>query len=966
MSAMKSAGRYLTPLLATCCLLAAEAPAAVAETDATALVAATGVHGGLALVLGAKDLSLATALAAESTLYVQVLQPDANTAARWGLTLATSKHRESIGVRNAAFDTEHYGIDLFNLIVVEDAAAAGKATPEDLCRLLVPTGFLAIRAAPDSFTAEARRLNMAGPPVASFQAVFRKPTQPLEWQPCDSVKWRAGPCAQLSSGWASVTAADGKFFYRERMEIPGTLEASSSQLFARDAYNGRVLWSIAEEEAMSERGWAKRPLAAGGGRTFTTLGDKLVCLDSATGKPLFDVVRSGLKSRSILSLALAGDLLLAYGEFGFRGYSAADAGELWNLAGVKEWTCQGPRLFTHSGAGLTARSLGDPKTVLWTAKGDAAKLGVLRCSGKYVHVLRLLQCNYPGPDITTVNAETGEIVWSHSIQRTKGRDYACEFVGDKCYVLAYSPYENKVQDLWMTRLDIHTGRVEAEDCGPKGAEPYNMCAPWAHQAGKYLVYFFSVWIDPQTNQRTFPYLAHPSCGIGTIFANGMLYNLPSRKAGALQGISAMCPADILFDHEPGGKVLRTYTRAQLTDADARENEWPMFRANPQRGNAVQTDLGTRPTPLWTAALGLGGKSFGVMSGQRTGLTQAVAAGGLVVVADIDAQRIVALDAAEGKTQWIFPVGSRVDFPPTLYKGLCLLAAKDGWVYCLRAADGALVWKLLVAPRERLIGGQDKLESLWPMVSDVLVVDGVGYASAGLSFDHLGGVRAVAFRPQTGEVLWSRTYFDPKHSGYGPGPTANMLSAGDSGKGPAVAMGDVLLDPASGEVLERRGSMRGTLRAAMDDYLAGGVSIPRNGEDRAGIGLEDGRIWGKTIAFDSALSVAYAAGGGPETWQYKGKIRLYAKTAAGQANRWEKPGWEMTVDDIVLTPRFVYCVGHYQRVEKQPELVVLSREEGKLLGAAPLDGFPAFNGMSAAGKRLFISTREGKLMCYGTQ
>jgi outer membrane protein assembly factor BamB len=953
-------------LLGLCCLLQPETQAAGGASDAAALMDKTSVRGGLGLVIGAKDMLLATELAANSAIYVQVLQPDAQTALEWGLTLANSSNRESMGVRNAVFDAGHYGTDLLNLIVVEDAAALGKAKLADLCRMLVPQGSVALGNSPASFAAEAKALGMDAQAAGGFPAVYRKPFKPEEWKPCDSLKWRAGPRAQLSSGWASVTAGDGKFFYRERMEIPGTLDTSSSQLFARDAYNGRVLWSIAEDGAMSERGWASRPLAAAKGRTFTTLGDKLVCLDSATGKPLLDLVPSGLKGRSILSLAVVEDQLLAHGEFGFRGYRIADGKELWNLGGIFHWTYDRGRLFTHGGSGLVARSLKDPKTVLWTAKGDAAKLGILRCSDKYVHIIRTLQCNYPGPDITSVNMETGRVAWSYAIKRKAGRDYWCEGFGDEYYVLAYSPYENKAQDLWITRLDINTGKVEAEDCGPKGAEPCNMCAPWAHKAGKYLVYFFSVWIDPGNNQRTFPYLAHPSCGIGTIFCDGMMYNIPSRKAGALQGISAMCAADIKFDQEPGGKVLRTYAGARPTDADARDDEWPMFRANPQRGNAVKANPGEKPAKVWEASLGLGGKSFGVMSGERTGLTQPVAVGGLVVVADIGAQRIVALRAADGKQKWVFPVGSRVDFPPALYKGLCLFVAKDGWVYCLNAADGSLAWKLLVAPRERLIGGQGKLESQWPMVSDVLVADGVGYASAGLSFDHLGGARAVAFRPETGEVVWSQTYFDQEHSGYGAGPSANMLVAGDTGKGPALAMGGVLLDPASGKLLQRRGSIPATLNAAMDDYLAGGVSIPRNGEDRAPVGLEDGRIWGKTIAFDRDLSVAYAAGGGPETWQYKGKIKFYAKKVPGKANLWEKPDSEMTVDDIVLTPRFAYCVGHYQRVKKDPALLVLSRENGKLLNTLPIDGFPAFNGMSAAGNRLFVSTREGKLICCQTE
>jgi outer membrane protein assembly factor BamB len=928
------------------------------------LLETTGIKGGLCLVAGASDLALPLALSGKSTLYVQVLQPDAARAALWGATVAAADFREQLGIRNAAFDAEHYGSDLFNMIAVEDVAALGKAGLADLCRMLVPNGSVALRDPPASFAAEAKVLGMNAQPVGGFPAVYRKPVERVQWKICNSLKWRAGPRAQLSSGWASVTTGDGKFFYRERMEIPGTLGVSSSQLFARDAYNGRVFWSIAEDGAMTERGWASRPLAAAKGRTFTTLGDKLVCLDSATGKRLFDLVPSGLKGRSIMGLAVVEDQLLAHGEFGFRGYRIADGKELWNLGGVTHWTCQSGRLFTHGGNGLQARSLKDPKTVIWTARGDAAKLGILRCSGKYVHILRLLQCNYPGPDITTVNMETGEVAWSHTIRRKAGRDYACESFGDKFYVMAYSPYENKAQDLWITRLDIHTGKVEAEDCGPKGAEPCNMCAPWAHKAGKYLVYFFSVWIDLENNQRTFAYLAHPSCAIGTIFSDGMMYNIPSRKAGALQGISAMCAADIPFDHEPGGRILRKYAEARPTGADAQEDDWPMFRASPQRGNSVKANPGVKLVKAWEVSLGLGGKGFGVMSGERTGLTQPVSAYGLVVVADIDSQRIVALRAFDGKQKWLFPVGARVDFPPTLYKGLCLFAAKDGWVYCLNALDGSLAWKLLVAPRERLIGGQDKLESLWPMVSDVLVANGVGNASAGLSFDHLGGARAVAFRPETGEVVWSQTYFDEKHSGYGAGPCANMLVAASAGKGAVLTMGGtILLDPASGKILKRGGSIPGTLRGAMDDYLAGGVSIPRNGEDRAPVGLEDGRIWGKTIAFDHDLSVAYAAGGGPETWEYKGKINLYAKNVAGKANFWEKPDSEMTVDDIVLTPQFAYCVGHYQRVKKDPVLLVLSREDGKVLNSVPVEGFPAFNGMSAAGKRLFISTREGKLICY---
>ena len=43
--------------------------------------------------------------------------------------------------------------------------------------------------------------------------------------------------------------------------------------------------------------------------------------------------------------------------------------------------------------------------------------------------------------------------------------------------------------------------------------------------------------------------------------------------------------------------------------------------------------------------------------------------------------------------------------------------------------------------------------------------------------------------------------------------------------------------------------------------------------------------------------------------------------------------------------------------------IFSRQDGKVLATVPVDGFPAYFGMSVAGKRLFVSTREGRLICF---
>jgi len=45
------------------------------------------------------------------------------------------------------------------------------------------------------------------------------------------------------------------------------------------------------------------------------------------------------------------------------------------------------------------------------------------------------------------------------------------------------------------------------------------------------------------------------------------------------------------------------------------------------------------------------------------------------------------------------------------------------------------------------------------------------------------------------------------------------------------------------------------------------------------------------------------------------------------------------------------------------MAVYSREDGKLLAEVPLSSPPAFDGMSAAGKSVFLVTRDGKVSCY---
>jgi len=92
------------------------------------------------------------------------------------------------------------------------------------------------------------------------------------------------------------------------------------------------------------------------------------------------------------------------------------------------------------------------------------------------------------------------------------------------------------------------------------------------------------------------------------------------------------------------------------------------------------------------------------------------------------------------------------------------------MYCLRAEDGALVWRFRVAPQSRQIVSYGQLESAWPVHGNILVCKGpkdnahpVAYAAAGRSSYVDGGVYLCAVDALTGELITRRriSHRDPK-------------------------------------------------------------------------------------------------------------------------------------------------------------------------------------------------------------
>jgi hypothetical protein len=86
----------------------------------------------------------------------------------------------------------------------------------------------------------------------------------------------------------------------------------------------------------------------------------------------------------------------------------------------------------------------------------------------------------------------------------------------------------------------------------------------------------------------------------------------------------------------------------------------------------------------------------------------------------------------------------------------LFGAADGFVYCLRSADGVLTWRFRAAPRDRRMVAFEQVESVWPVPGSVLVQDGVATVVAGRCMFLDGGLRFCRLDVATGRLLGERT------------------------------------------------------------------------------------------------------------------------------------------------------------------------------------------------------------------
>jgi len=275
-----------------------------------------------------------------------------------------------------------------------------------------------------------------------------------------------------------------------------------------------------------------------------------------------------------------------------------------------------------------------------------------------------------------------------------------------------------------------------------------------------------------------------TCQYGIMPCNGLVY-APSHACGCymeskLFGFYALAPEKsptrrTEFEMKDDQRLVKGPAYAdRIADAKSpKAASWATYRGDAARSGTTEDTVPDTLEKRWSVEIGGPDPPVGIVPGYTAAgkLTQPVVAGGKVIVSSVEANRVYALDATTGKTAWTYMPGGRVDSSPTIHRGAVLFGSADGWVYCLRLSDGALVWKFFAAVADRKTVALDQVESVWPIHGSVLVHDGVAYFAAGRSSWLDGGITLYALEPATGKIL-HRSKYRPDHPRYQEGKDAD--------------------------------------------------------------------------------------------------------------------------------------------------------------------------------------------------
>jgi outer membrane protein assembly factor BamB len=411
--------------------------------------------------------------------------------------------------------------------------------------------------------------------------------------------------------------------------------------------------------------------------------------------------------------------------------------------------------------------------------------------------------------------------------------------------------------------------------------------------------------------------------------------------------------------------------AGLLSAAARAADWPQYRADAARSGSTSEKLPAKPALAWTykamhpPAPAWPGDDRMVFDRAF----QPVIAGGTLYFGSSADGAVRALDAATGKERWVFFTEGPVRFAPAVSKGRVLVASDDGYLYCLAAKDGKLLWKKRGGPRDDMVLGNGRMISRWPARGGPIVVGEIVYFAAGIW--PAEGVYLHALNASSGKTIWSNDGLGLIVRGH-PHQMGKKIPAGIGVQGYLAASAELLMVPTGRSTPAAHEPGTGKLKyfhAAKSVGGAGVVIIDKlffNG--RNAYGLADGAFaFGSTRKHINTSRAPVAATSnlifraGAKGLEVIDRAKPFVKKGSGKkvtttANI-RKTLRAPCAGEIITAGGTVYCGGKGQ----------VAAVDGKTLAVTwTADVKGTVYGLAAAGGRLYVSTDAGNIYCFGAR
>ncbi|TVS14395.1 MAG: hypothetical protein EA424_19640, partial [Planctomycetaceae bacterium] len=464
----------------------------------------------------------------------------------------------------------------------------------------------------------------------------------------------------------------------------------------------------------------------------------------------------------------------------------------------------------------------------------------------------------------------------------------------------------------------------------------------------------------------------------------------------------------------GGIALAAEVDATRDDT-ATGHDWPMYRYDTHRSASTPHQL-DHPLHLhWVRHLPTPRRAWPWQQDDFEKLAfdasyQPVVAGGLMFVGSMTDDSLTAYDLDSGQVRWQYGTDGPVRLAPVVWRGRVYIGSDDGCLHCVDAATGQRIWRFRAAPNHRMVLGNGRVISLWPVRGGPVIADGTLYFAAGIWPNE--GVFLYAIDAETAEVRWvnsgsssdlvedSKSYF----SFGGVSPQGHLVVAGDRLIVPGGRTVPAVFDRHTGAKLYFHVAGRATGKAAgghqvfshgdwffntRDRYVTDMYHVADGAQygsvhvdlvdERAFLGVEPTQ--GRIHAYDAKLTptdqhrepqVTDASGGRPipdsprDAMSRSTTIRGRLVRGAIRADYDLQSLWTSDLEGIerlhVQAGSMLYGSGaggqifalELDDIRQRPELRWTHRVEGTVFT------------MIAARDRLVVVTEEGGVYCFGPQ